>query len=396
VQVDPGFMQLTPRVLSALKTKHDKLLSNFAFSFNLRHYILAMYAALNLSTFVLDLTRPPSWRPTWRFFHWSVGLAGFLLCTILAFVIRWYFALVAIAALAALVAYIESRRVQMDWGSALGGIRLDLATAAMLDLAHERRHSSNWRPQLLCLPGFPANRGKRGKHGRRGSALSRSGSSRIGNLDYGYGNNGDSRTDGQCGVVSAAAEEAAAQLEEAEQLELEDKLLGLACQLKKGRGLCVVAEVAEGSLARERGLSARVTAAREALEGRMEAKGVRGFAHVVVANDFRQGKSFAIQGLGFGGLEPNTVLLGWPRRQRLRGEEKAVKGDDEDQDQDQDQDEDEEDAREAEEEERFRAAEILVETVCECTAGEKALLLCVGLDAFPALEERVTGFVDVW
>jgi len=83
-------------------------------------------------------------------------------CTSLAFIIRWYFSLVAVALLGALVAYIESRQVQVDWGSALGGIRLDLATAAMLDLAHERRHSSNWRPQLLCLPSWPMNTGSKG------------------------------------------------------------------------------------------------------------------------------------------------------------------------------------------------------------------------------------------
>ena len=121
---------------------------------------LAAYAALNFSTFALGLTKAPSWRPTWRYFHWSVGLAGFLLCTTLAFIIRWYFALVAVALLGALVSYIEFAQVRVDWGSAMGGIRLDLATAAMLDLAHERKHSSNWRPQLLCLPSWPLGLGQ--------------------------------------------------------------------------------------------------------------------------------------------------------------------------------------------------------------------------------------------
>jgi len=40
VQDDPGFSQLTPRLLSALETICDKLLSILAFNFNLRHYIL--------------------------------------------------------------------------------------------------------------------------------------------------------------------------------------------------------------------------------------------------------------------------------------------------------------------------------------------------------------------
>ena len=37
-----------------------------------------------------------------------------------------------------------------------------------------------------------------------------------------------------------------------------------------------------------------------------------------------------------------------------------------------------------------------METVCECTAAEKAVLLCFGLDSFPDSDERVEGFVDVW
>ena len=322
---------------------------------------LSAYAALNFSTFVLGLTRAPSWRPTWRFFHWSLGLAGFLLCTTLAFVITWYFALVAVALLAGLVAYIESRQVQVDWGSALGGIRLDLATSAMLNLAHERKHSSNWRPQLLCLPGWPMNpepappteRLLERKVSKPSSFRERVGLSFIG---------------GGMKVTSTQPPK--------QRVDPRDSLLKLATQLKKGRGLCVVAEVEEGDLGRDRGLSTRVSNARDNLETRLQDAGVRGFAHVVVAENFRAGKAFAIQGLGFGGLEPNTVMLGWPRRNHVDFNEE--------------EDEDNDDP------EREEAAKILVETVCECTAAEKAVLLCLGLDKFPSLDDRVSGFVDVW
>ena len=299
---------------------------------------LSAYAALNFATFALGLTKAPSWRPTWRYFHWSLGLAGFLVCTVLAFVIRWYFALVAVALLGALVAYIETAGVRVDWGSALGGIRLDLATSAMLDLAHERKHSSNWRPQLLCLPGWPY-------------------------VD---------------GALENETPESKDELAlEAAKVRRGDALLGVAAQLKKGRGLCVVAEIERGNLSRDRGVSRRVGEAREALERRLAACRVRGFPHVLVAPDHRSGKAFAIQGLGFGGLEPNTVLLGWPRRNRV----------------DFDEDADEDDDGDAKEE----AAMILVETVCECTAAEKAVLLCLGLESFPDPVTPVeSGFVDVW
>ena len=103
---------------------------------------------------------------------------------------------------------------------------------------------------------------------------------------------------------------------------------------------------------------------------------MRGFAHVLVAPEYKQGLPFAIQGLGFGGLEPNTVLLGWPRRNHAGFDDDA-----------------EEDADDARAEE---AAETLVATVCECTAAEKAVLLCLDPHAFPGSDERVSGFVDVW
>ena len=45
MQVDPGFSQWTPRLLSALETNIDKLLSNFAFNFNLRPSSTASPAA---------------------------------------------------------------------------------------------------------------------------------------------------------------------------------------------------------------------------------------------------------------------------------------------------------------------------------------------------------------
>ena len=316
---------------------------------------LSAYAALNFSTFALGLTKAPSWRPTWRYFHWSVGLFGFLLCTTLAFIIRWYFALVAVALLAALVGYIESAQVRVDWGSAMGGIRLDLATAAMLDLAHERKHSSNWRPQLLCLPSWP-------------------------HPEHGKGDQTQSETPGKNPVFSENGGDLLNDSFNALALDGSPKkresLLSFASQLKKGRGLCVVAEIEEGVLSRDRGLSRRVAEARETLEQRLHTANVRGFAHVLVAPKYAQGIPFAIQGLGFGGLEPNTVLLGWPRRNKL--------------DFDEDEDDDTDDIK------NENAAKTLVETVCECTAAEKAVLLCLDPERFPSSDEKLTGFVDVW
>lgn len=43
---------------------------------------------------------------------------------------------------------------------------------------------------------------------------------------------------------------------------------------------------------------------------------VTGFAKVMVAPTYREGKTYAIQSSGLGSLEPNTLVLGWPMKWR--------------------------------------------------------------------------------
>ena len=61
VQVDPGFPQLTPRLLSGtfrdfqlLKLKHDTMLSHFAIKCNLRHYSVVEFAKLTPEKLLLQ------------------------------------------------------------------------------------------------------------------------------------------------------------------------------------------------------------------------------------------------------------------------------------------------------------------------------------------------------
>ena len=44
-----------------------------------------------------------------------------------------------------------------------------------------------------------------------------------------------------------------------------------------------------------------------------------GFGRVLIANSYRQGKTYAIQSSGLGSLEPNTLVLGWPTKWREEG-----------------------------------------------------------------------------
>lgn len=43
-------------------------------------FFLLCYTGVNLSCFLLDLLDAPSWRPRWKFHHWSLSLIGASLC----------------------------------------------------------------------------------------------------------------------------------------------------------------------------------------------------------------------------------------------------------------------------------------------------------------------------
>lgn len=55
------------------------------------------------------------------------------------FAIVWYWAVAAIFLAALLYIYIDYRQVQVDWGTGLGGLRLQLAVQAILSAGREVR-----------------------------------------------------------------------------------------------------------------------------------------------------------------------------------------------------------------------------------------------------------------
>ena len=112
---------------------------------------LLCYASMNITVFVLSILEDPHWRPRWRYFHWSVGLAGFLLCCTLMFLINWYFALAAWAVALVILGLIVQAGAQTDWGSALHGLRFQIATRSLLAIDMEQYLLASWQPQMLLL-----------------------------------------------------------------------------------------------------------------------------------------------------------------------------------------------------------------------------------------------------
>uniref|UniRef100_A0AAQ4PYH8 Solute carrier family 12 member 7a n=1 Tax=Gasterosteus aculeatus aculeatus TaxID=481459 RepID=A0AAQ4PYH8_GASAC len=136
------------------------------------------------------------------------------------------------------------------------------------------------------------------------------------------------------------------------------RLLTFTSQLKAGKGLTIVSSVLEGTY---------MTRGNEAknLKAAMAAEKMKGFSHVVVSSNLRDGFSLLIQSAGLGGMKHNAVLMAWPAGGGLVHDSLARRN--------------------------------FIETVRETTAAQQALLVAKNIDHFPSNQDRLTeGTIDVW
>ncbi|XP_066482618.1 solute carrier family 12 member 5 [Tiliqua scincoides] len=266
-------------------------------------FFLMCYMFVNLACAVQTLLRTPNWRPRFRYYHWTLSFLGMSLCLALMFICSWYYALVAMLIAGLIYKYIEYRGAEKEWGDGIRGLSLSAARYALLRLEEGPPHTKNWRPQLLVLV----------------------------------------RVDQDQNVVHP-------------------QLLSFTNQLKAGKGLTIVGSVLEGTFLDNH---PQVQRAEESIRRQMEAEKVKGFCRVVTSSNVRDGVSYLIQSCGLGGLQHNTVLVGWPRNWRSKEDHQTWRN--------------------------------FIELVRETTAGHMALLVAKNVAMFPANSERFSeGHIDVW
>ncbi|KAF8786898.1 Solute carrier family 12 member 5 like protein [Argiope bruennichi] len=223
-------------------------------------FFLMCYMFVNLACVLQSLLRTPNWRPRFKYYHWSLSMAGSILCLVVMFLSSWYYALVAIGIAGCVYKYIEYSGAEKEWGDGIRGLALSAARYSLLRLEEGPPHTKNWRPQVLVL----------------------------------------SKLD----------------------LELNPKyprMFSFASQLKAGKGLTLVCSVIEGSFEK---MYSEAQAAKLSLKRVMDEEKVKGFADVLVAKDLTEGICNLIQTAGLGGLKHNTVILGWPYGWRQSADEK--------------------------------------------------------------------------
>ncbi|XP_031154125.1 solute carrier family 12 member 7 isoform X2 [Sander lucioperca] len=266
-------------------------------------FFLMCYLFVNLACAVQTLLRTPNWRPRFKYYHWALSFLGMSLCLALMFICSWYYAIVAMAIATCIYKYIEYRGAEKEWGDGIRGLSLNAARYALIRLEEAPPHTKNWRPQLLVLLNVDSDQGV--KHPR---------------------------------------------------------LLSLTTQLKAGKGLTIAGNVLEGTyLTRD----AEAKKAEQNIKSAMSAERTKGFCHVVVSSNLRDGVSHLIQSAGLGGMKHNTVLMAWPGNWRQSNDQQSWKN--------------------------------FIETVRETTATHHALLVAKNVDSFPTNQERlVEGTIDVW
>lgn len=116
-------------------------------------FFMLTYGTINLACFYESCTGNPSYRPAFRFSHWSTALLGAIGCAAVMVLISPVAATVAIGAMAALHHIISRKEIRARWGDVGSGAAFERARKALLRLEEEKYHPKNWRPIILAMSG---------------------------------------------------------------------------------------------------------------------------------------------------------------------------------------------------------------------------------------------------
>lgn len=116
-------------------------------------FFLLTYGTVNLACFFEGISKNPSFRPTFKFNHWSVALTGALGCLAVMFLINTLWAIIAMVMATAYFLWIARAKIIVQWGDLDSGLAFQRARKALLKLEQERYHPKNWRPSILALSG---------------------------------------------------------------------------------------------------------------------------------------------------------------------------------------------------------------------------------------------------
>ena len=246
-------------------------------------FFLMCYGFVNMACALQTLLKAPSWRPRYKYYHWTLSLLGLFLCLLIMFIVRWYYAIVALILAGIIYKYIEFKGAEKEWGDGIRGLSMSAARYALLRLEESPPHVKNWRPQILLLLKCNNNESANSQIKQLQTQLSDAeGHDNEFEQDYGYN------------------------------IEVHHpNALAFVSQLKAGKGLFVCASVIAGDFIQNQNLA---KASKQALKKTMAQYKAKGFCDTLVAQNIEQGICHLIQTEGLGGLRHNTIIMNWPEK----------------------------------------------------------------------------------
>jgi amino acid transporter len=121
-------------------------------------FFLFSYGMINMAAFIEDFGGNPSFRPQFRFFHWSIALFGGIGCLLTAILINWKAAFVAVIIIISLLWYLKAQRLIASFGDARRGFFYRSVRNNLLRLRRMPEDPKNWRPNILVFTGNPMAR----------------------------------------------------------------------------------------------------------------------------------------------------------------------------------------------------------------------------------------------
>ena len=123
-------------------------------------FFLVSYGLVNYATYFEASAASPSFRPTFRWYHRNLSLAGLLACLGVALAIDVWSALIAVAILFGIFQYLKFRGIPARWADSRRSHHLKQAREHLLAAAGESEHARDWRPYILAFSDSPGRRAR--------------------------------------------------------------------------------------------------------------------------------------------------------------------------------------------------------------------------------------------
>jgi amino acid transporter len=123
-------------------------------------FFLVSYGLVNYATWYEATAASPSFRPTFRWYHRHVSLAGVVACAGVALAIDAWAALIALAILFGVFQYLRLRGTPSRWADSRRSFYLKQVREGLIAAAREPEHPRDWRPNVLAFSDSPERRGR--------------------------------------------------------------------------------------------------------------------------------------------------------------------------------------------------------------------------------------------